>query len=216
MKSFLGDQLSARKLRLFGCACVRGVWEHLPADTLRRAIETCERFADGLARAEELEAARLSAEDTGRGMGNIIVGHSAIAVASLCRTKPRFPIGDGYSSGISSVAAEIGLRRGTPFHVAEAEAKRAHCALLRDVSGSPFRQVGVDLTRQTSAVVSLAKSAYEDRSLPEGTLDPARLTLLADALEDAGCTDAELVAHLRGPGPHVRGCWAVDLVLGLT
>jgi hypothetical protein len=60
----------------------------------------------------------------------------------------------------------------------------------------------------------IAEEAYEDRRLPEGTLDPARLSLLADALEDAGCTHAELLGHLRSPGPHVRGCWAVDLVLG--
>jgi hypothetical protein len=51
-------------------------------------------------------------------------------------------------------------------------------------------------------------------SLPEGHLDPARRGLLAGALEDAGCTDAELLGHLRGPGLHVRGCWALDLVLG--
>jgi hypothetical protein len=44
--------------------------------------------------------------------------------------------------------------------------------------------------------------------------DPACLARLADALEDAGCTDPELLGHLRSPGPHVRGCWAVDLVLG--
>ena len=53
-----------------------------------------------------------------------------------------------------------------------------------------------------------------NRSLPAGTLDPARLAVLADALEDAGCTDAGLLGHLRGPGPHVRGCWAVDLLIG--
>jgi hypothetical protein len=60
----------------------------------------------------------------------------------------------------------------------------------------------------------LAEAAYAERTLPPGTLDPARLALLADALEDAGCTDGELLGHLRGPGPHVRGCWALDLVLG--
>jgi hypothetical protein len=50
--------------------------------------------------------------------------------------------------------------------------------------------------------------------LPDGRLDAARLAILADALEDAGCTRAEVVEHLRGPGPHVRGCWVVDLILG--
>ena len=60
----------------------------------------------------------------------------------------------------------------------------------------------------------LAEDAYEERELPAGTLDVTRLAVLADALEDAGCDQADLLAHLRGPGSHVRGCWAVDLLLG--
>jgi hypothetical protein len=59
--------------------------------------------------------------------------------------------------------------------------------------------------------VQLAQVAYDERNLPSWELDPARL---ADALEEAGCADADILSHLRGPGPHVRGCWAVDLLLG--
>ena len=66
----------------------------------------------------------------------------------------------------------------------------------------------------TSTVVALANAAYDERELPSGHLDPARLAVLSDALEEAGCADADLLAHLRSPGPHVRGCWALDLVLG--
>jgi hypothetical protein len=40
------------------------------------------------------------------------------------------------------------------------------------------------------------------------------LPVLADALEDAGCTDAALLGRLRGGGPHKRGCWVIDLLLG--
>ena len=65
-----------------------------------------------------------------------------------------------------------------------------------------------------AVVVRLAQSAYEERHLPAGTLDNGRLAVLADALEEAGCTDADILDHLRGPGPHVRGCWPVDLCLG--
>ena len=65
-----------------------------------------------------------------------------------------------------------------------------------------------------STVVRLAQAAYEERHLPAGTLDSGRHAVLADALEEAGCTDAEILGHLRGPGRHVRGCWVVDLVLG--
>ena len=59
----------------------------------------------------------------------------------------------------------------------------------------------------------LARAAYQERILPAGRLESSRLAVLADALEDAGGTDAGLLAHLRSPGPHVRGCWAVDLLL---
>jgi hypothetical protein len=63
-------------------------------------------------------------------------------------------------------------------------------------------------------VPRLAQAAYEERHLPSGELDPARLAELADALEEAGCADADILGHLRGPGPHVRGGWVVDLMLG--
>ena len=67
--------------------------------------------------------------------------------------------------------------------------------------------------RSDARSLLMARAAYEERFLPSGELDPARLSVLADALEEAGA-EGELLAHLRGPGPHVRGCWAVDLVLG--
>jgi hypothetical protein len=65
-----------------------------------------------------------------------------------------------------------------------------------------------------SIVVGMATAIYQERSLPEGRLDKARLTVLADALEEAGCDDAELLARLSSPGPHLRGCFALDTVLG--
>jgi hypothetical protein len=81
-------------------------------------------------------------------------------------------------------------------------------AILRDILGPlPFRPVALDPACLTSTAVGLAEGVYADR-----TWD--RLPILADALEDAGCTDADVLAHLRGPGPHARGCWPVDLVLG--
>jgi hypothetical protein len=61
-------------------------------------------------------------------------------------------------------------------------------------------------------IPDLAQAAYDERSLPAGTLAPSRLSALADALEEAGCADAGLLGHLRGPGPHARGCWALDLL----
>jgi hypothetical protein len=94
----------------------------------------------------------------------------------------------------------------------------AHAAFLRDIFGPlAFRRVSLDpalLAWNNGIVVRLAQAAYDERHLPEGTLDNGRLAVLSDALEEAGCSDADILGHLRGPGPHVRGCWAVDLLLG--
>jgi hypothetical protein len=88
------------------------------------------------------------------------------------------------------------------------------CRLLGDIFGHPFRPVPPALSWLTSDVVALAHAVYQERELPSGTLDPARLAVLADALEEADCRDDQVLGHLRGPGPHVRGCFAVDLLLG--
>lgn len=81
------------------------------------------------------------------------------------------------------------------------------------IFGNPFRPVSLDRFWLTPTLTSLATAAYEERILPSGELDPARLAVLSDALEEAGCDDADILSHLRSPGPHVRGCWALDLVL---
>jgi hypothetical protein len=79
--------------------------------------------------------------------------------------------------------------------------------LLRDIFGNTIRPVAFDPTWRTSTVVALARQMYDSR-------DFALMPILADALQDAGCEHEEVLAHCRGGGPHVRGCWVVDLVLG--
>jgi len=79
--------------------------------------------------------------------------------------------------------------------------------LFHDVFGNPFRPATVDPTWRTATVTSLAQAIYTERAFD-------RLPILADALEDAGCTDADILNHCRQPGEHARGCWVVDLVLG--
>jgi hypothetical protein len=86
--------------------------------------------------------------------------------------------------------------------------------LLREVFGNPFRPLHLDPSWQTPQVLALAQAAYDNRTPPDDHLDPARLAVLADALEEAGCTERAILDHLRSAGPHVRGCWAVDLLLG--
>jgi hypothetical protein len=77
------------------------------------------------------------------------------------------------------------------------------------VAGNPFRPPAFDPGWRTAAVVAIAEGVYEERAFD-------RLPILADALQDAGCDSDDILDHCRGPGPHVRGCWAVDLVLGKT
>jgi hypothetical protein len=112
-----------------------------------------------------------------------------------------------------------GIYPETPYSATEQETmKRRLVDVLRDVFGNPFALVPVVdpawLAWRGGIVRELAQAAYKERRLPEGTLDPARLAELADALEQSGCEYADLLGHLRGPGPHVRGCWVLDLILG--
>jgi hypothetical protein len=69
------------------------------------------------------------------------------------------------------------------------------------------------LSWHAGIVPQLARSAYEDRLLPEGVLDPNRIAILADAAEEAGCKDEQILSHLRAGGNHYRGCFVVDLIL---
>ncbi|MCI0459327.1 MAG: hypothetical protein L0Z62_20450 [Gemmataceae bacterium] len=82
------------------------------------------------------------------------------------------------------------------------------CACLREVFGPlPIRLMAVNPLWRTPAAVALARSMYEDRRFED-------MPLLGDALEEAGCTDEQILSHCRGPGSHVRGCWILDLLLG--
>jgi len=84
---------------------------------------------------------------------------------------------------------------------------RLQATIFRDIVGNPFRPVAFDPRWRTEDTLGLARGIYDERAF-------ARLPLLADALMDAGCADDSVVGHCRSAGPHARGCWAVDLVLG--
>ena len=200
-----------RRMRLYACACCRRIWHLLSDQRSRDAVLVSERFGEGLASVEELIAAREAAQ-----------------AASLDQASAPSPF-DWRSQQAAwrrRLAADAAHSSALPDHVNAARlageaAKRAgwmerlhfQCEYLRDVFGSPFRSVAVDPSWRTPAVLALAQAAYENRTFPAGTLEPDRLAVLADALEEAGCDNSELLGHLRGPGPHVRGCHVVDLLL---
>jgi hypothetical protein len=90
----------------------------------------------------------------------------------------------------------------------------AQADLLRCIFGNPFRPGSFDRVWYSPTLRSISQAAYEERCLPSDNLDGATLAVMADLLEDAGFTDETILSHLRSPGPHVRGCWALDLILG--
>jgi hypothetical protein len=202
-----------RKLRLFACGCCRTAWNFLPDVRLKDAIETAEKFADGLASKDELAAARAATSwmrgDSAQPVGTPL--HVKVATDMAVATTEA----QAYAAAFSMTAMSLPLAR---CRGEELAGEAALCHLLRCLFGNPFRSPPELrpslLTWHGGTVVRLAAAAYEERLLPQGTLDPNRLVVLADAVEEAGAGDqAELLQHLRGPGPHVRGCWAVDSLL---
>jgi hypothetical protein len=202
MLAFANERASNRKLRLFACACCRRFYHLLPSDATRLALETSELAADGLKSFAELVAAK-----------------RAVAVLHP-RTAGEWASNSAHFAATRSAKHAALVAYSTSGEVARALTGRPYnsfrpdyAALLREILGNPFQPVTLDRSWLTPTVVSLAEAAYQERILPGGTLEAARLSVLADALEDAGCTDAQMISHLRGPGPHVRGCFAVDLLL---
>jgi hypothetical protein len=225
MLKFLRGQVSHRKLRLFAVAYCRRIWNLLHDKRSRKAVECTERFADGKINKEELSAARKEAEDAWwqrilRHRGFLPdedrrVRYAAEAAKFVASATGRATeLCDKLRLAASaSLGAEL-LEEGSP----SSQPTLQRCHLLRDIFGNPFRPSPplppAILAWNDGAIRRMAEGIYEERELPTGNLDTARLAILSDALLDAGCADEELIAHCRSAGPHVRGCWVVDLILG--
>jgi hypothetical protein len=110
-------------------------------------------------------------------------------------------------SWLAGMIAEGVVEESGPFDLPDDTIVLNWCNLVRDLYGNPFRPNAFDPRWRTSDAVALAQAIYDERAFE-------RLPILADALMDAGCEDEQVIAHCRSEGPHVRGCWVVDLVLG--
>jgi hypothetical protein len=221
MLGFLGARVSARKLRLFACSCCRLAWAALTDPRSRAAVEMAEMSADGSIADEELLGAYEAAAAAVAALPWQTKERAAAeAVEALVRQCWR-PLIDAMIAVRQVAWVPNTAPRGRSGRSGRAERRQigTACAnLLRDIFGSPFRAAPTLeptlLTWHGGIIPQLAQAAYEERSLPEGNLDQGRLAVLADALEEAGFSDQEMLTHLRGPGPHVRGCSIVDLLLG--
>lgn len=181
-----------------------GPARHLRRDgSGRRAVELAERYADGAAEPAELQELyrKLSAEAAGIGTPQWAAEWGAAVLLT------------DNDLTVAELALEYALygpeREAAPAkpNVYRRSMRRAQAALVRDIFGNPFRPAPVDPSWLTATVRELARGIYEDRAFD-------RLPILADALEDAGCADPEVLGHCRGEGPNVRGCWVIDRLLG--
>jgi hypothetical protein len=197
-----------RKFRLFACACVRRIWPLLHDERSREAVQVAEDYADrpvGHARLATIRAAARSAgqwldaaarrgEPGDRGS---IVWAARAAAATVEDT--------GWdvarNAAISAARANNGSRL---------QEGRVQCDLLRDAFGNPFRPLVLNpawLRWHDGCVGTMARTIYEERRFEE-------MPILADALEEAGCDDEEILWHCRVDTQHARGCWLLDAILG--
>lgn len=129
------------------------------------------------------------------------------------------PIGNVFSPGgvVGNTTDAVAFLRSTGFGEAvqggDPEERVSVCGLLREIVGNPFHPVSITHAWLTPTVLSLVQTAYDNRILPSGILENSRLAVLADALENTGCDNQDILSHLRSSGPHVRGCFALDAIL---
>ena len=227
MLDFLLSRATDRKLRLFACACCRLVAHFMMTDAGRSAIDVAELNADGLAQEHEVLLAQTKlldgeglAEEEVNGVLNLTLDRRAEAIGDAVRYSTYDPREQSaYGCPYVQAAVDRSLY-GTPDSRKEGTFfawRTIQTARLRDIVGNPFRPVAINpawLTWNDGTVRGLAEAIYQERELPSGHLDLTRLAVLADALEDAGCDNADILDHCRQPGEHVRGCWVVDLLLG--
>ncbi|HEY7330950.1 MAG TPA: hypothetical protein VH592_25155 [Gemmataceae bacterium] len=210
MLDFLRGKASDRKLRLVAVACCRRIWRSFTDECSRRAIEVAEQFADEKATIEELGKACISARQAVEQVNWDVVRQAACATAWL-NISSEISGDSDYNSGIAT-AMDFAVRevgKGGRVHEAALENK-GQTDLLREIIGNPFRPVSLDpawLTWNDGTIPKLAQVIYDERAFD-------RLPILADALEESSCDNADVLGHCRQPGNHVRGCWVIDLILG--
>jgi hypothetical protein len=234
MLEFLGTAAHGRKGRLFATAAVRRLWHLFPHPALRAGVETAERHAEGLASDKELREAAAHAwevdteppdgESRWQAVRRDLAETAAAASAEEARLLvwvPRWVIraacvdgagpddfhrpgvwteGDDWDTRCDRLAAAVPAAA-----AARDRGRQALADLLREIFGNPYPPDPFDPAWRSPDALALARAA------DDGLTD--RLPILADALMDVGCSNAALLAHLRDPGPHARGCWALDLVL---
>lgn len=193
------ERAHRRRLHLFSCGSVRRIWHLLEDERSRAAVIVMEEFADKRGSWLDVEAARAKAQEACNAVTSLRAQAAAEAALANAQTRS-WDVCREVSEKVSLAESED-LKGDCPT------SKNAQCDILRDIIGNPFRPIAIAPDWPTSTVLALAQGIYEEHAFD-------RMPILADALQDAGCDNAAVLDHCRGPGPHVRGCWVVDMLLG--
>jgi hypothetical protein len=192
---------STRKWRCYALACV-GLIEHLLTPVHRRALEVNERFVEGKATNRERADARATLGEADYRP----IGYSLFESLRWAMASPTDIVSAAQNTVPDSVRYVVELENGRdavdPLH-------QKFIGFLRDIVGNPFRPAKIEPAWKRwngGAVVHLAQVIADEQSFDQ-------MPILADALEEAGCSDSSILDHCRATG-HVRGCWVVDLILG--
>jgi hypothetical protein len=196
MLNQLSGTVSSRKARLLKVATARLRWEEFAHTVLRETVELAESFADG----NTSEA--VFGELRGRVYGYFDDNHPLRRLPMPPLHLLSLALATGYNEQMNSQLAG-GANWMSSVQLLSAELP----PILRCIFGNPFRPVAFAPEWRTETAVALAAGIYDERAFD-------RLPILADALEEAGCDHPDVLRHCRGPGPHARGCWVVDGVLG--
>jgi hypothetical protein len=224
----LGSIRTERKSRLLAVACFRRTWAFLDDERCRRLVDVVERYVDNLASADEWIAATAEAQQAERDatdhavqLFNRLDRDLRAEADASARRSWLFGAAHGLSGNRNAKPEEWNSQTLTVFrHTTSASARPryateweyhsellAQCVLLRDIFGSPFRSIPFRRRWRTETVSMIARQMYESR-------DFGAMPILADAIQDAGCSNDDILDHCRGESPHVRGCWVVDVALG--
>lgn len=240
MLAFVSGRWTQRKAMLYVCAGLRSIWELLYDEASQDAVEVVERAADGVASPSDMESAAYYAESptfgydfdaesvrtwnrNEPGVRRLI----QMGVYTFDDLPAEGLLGDEVTRSRLFNAAHIAYHALYEIndgqlneHLLEHLSNQKEWPrgwLVREMIGNVIQTVSIStawLSWNDAAVVRLAQTIYDNRILPTGTFDNTRLLILADALEEAGCTGEQILTHLRDGGEHYRGCWVIDLLLG--
>ena len=191
--------MTSRKIRLFGCGCYRLIWDQIRLPSIHRLVELAEARADRKVKQEELRKYRYAEGAPPRDSPDYLL---RLYISSLLGPK----VVPGYIAWLTRTAVNAAeFQNNSRWKECPEQAD-----LVRCVFGNPFRPVTFLPDWRTDTAVSLARQMYDSR-------DFGAMPILADALQDAGCDNDDVLNHCRDANQtHVRGCWVVDLVLGKT